>query len=429
MNRLSFALITAVALAGQAAICSAQQPVKKLSEGEAQDLATLLNIIETTSDYGLATKAYARAAAIDRNNVGLHEAQMRKMMKLGQPLAAYYPAKALNSLAPENALAWGITGYYESRKGNFDDALRNMLTSLEFDITNTSVLYNAGELVAWYEFETNQPRLSDRQKRIMDKLKENMHDLQEFSQGYEKAYADLKALSAVVQKLDELIADAEKRMERHRTNLKGIEDAVNNINSEIDDHEDNIKLLRKEYLNYLYDDDDDEDDYDHSHHHHDRENRIVRERIRDDIRDEENAISLLKRERNDLLREAKNVKSDLDNSRDEVSKLFSQRSEATRRVQDSLRWDPPTVDGVMTPEQKNLPRSTAKLPPMQRNPETEANARLRLAVAYIQNDMPEKAAGILHGIIENYNGTEAAKEAQKLLGGLPESKPKEESDS
>lgn len=419
MNRTLLVLIATVALACTAAISHAQRPAKKnskLSKYDVKNLATLINIIETTRDSARAIRAYARASTIDRNNVALHRAQMRKMLTLGVPLAASYPARALNGLDPKNALAWGVTGYAQGQKRNYDDALRATLKSLALDITNTSVLHSAGELIAWYESQAKPPKLTDRQKRLMDKLKDNMDQLETFLKGYVKIHAAFDKQSRLIKKFDKLIAEAESEADEHRDDLQELADAAGLINDEIDDHYDNIRLLRREYNRYTYIENDD----DHTRIRIRSYNWIRRQRILDEIEDEKDEISKLKRERNMLVRKARPIKRKLQKSRSKVNDIYGESRAATERFEASFRWDPPAVDGVMTPKRENIPRSNPKLPQMEIDPKEQANTKLRLARAYIDNDMPDKASEILRKIITKYKDTEAAKEAEKLLKKLPE---------
>jgi TolA-binding protein len=87
-----------------------------------------------------------------------------------------------------------------------------------------------------------------------------------------------------------------------------------------------------------------------------------------------------------------------------------------------LRWDPPSVDGVFTPEGANLPRKIrpttrpgTKPKIMTTSSEKVAARKLRMAKLYISNNRPKHALKLIEEILTDYPKTKTAVQAKELL--------------
>src|SRR6185369_5650590 len=83
--------------------------------------------IANAPDPSAAIDAYARAVAAGGDRVALEDAFVRRMVDFGVPEMAASQAADLNRSAPENGLAWAVTSYVESRKGNFNSAIDHLV--------------------------------------------------------------------------------------------------------------------------------------------------------------------------------------------------------------------------------------------------------------------------------------------------------------
>ena len=86
-----------------------------------------------------------------------------------------------------------------------------------------------------------------------------------------------------------------------------------------------------------------------------------------------------------------------------------------------LRWDPPSVDGVFTPESTSLPRKikhTTTRPSSQistSSSEVAASKKLKMAKLYANNKKFQRAREIILDILDKYPKTKSATKARELL--------------
>ena len=365
-----------------------------------------------------AMSAYARGCAINRSNTEIHDAYMRQMLKFGLPKIAYYPARELVRLDPNNSLAWGVVGYMQGKRGELEEAFSATIRSLENrrddpSPGDPSVLHNAGQLAAWYENEPDLPKLSDRARRALAQMKEELLANKQYSSAYETIQSAYKQSADLVAQLDKQIVAAEAEVSAIRQESMELEGRLREINDEIDRRNRAIdecwRELRGGSVSYYRDDAGRLISYR-------RYSRAYRDDLYDRIHQEERKVEQLKSERRTVQGRGRGVLVELKGKEAVMVRLQQQMLKAKIRTEQTFRWDPPAVDGVVTPEVENFPVTTQPAEPA--DPETQAGQRLKLAQLYIRHEMTEKAVEILQGILEDYDSTKAADQAKILLAKL-----------
>ena len=245
------AIVCAVVLAvsvpqrafGQTKPAVAAAPVKGVVT---QSLADLIKIIKTDSDPSVVLRSYTRACAINRMDPELNSVYMRRMLLMGRPSAAYMPARILSAQDADAGLAWAVIGYSMGRANKYSDALTATARALEFDSDDTSIMNNAGQLAAWFDNVPAPPRLGDREKRIMDKLKAKFAKSQVYTDAYNRVnsvYADCKAQRADLQGK---LTTAETTYNKTRTEELTMRANIARINSQIIQQNRKMKQLEKD---------------------------------------------------------------------------------------------------------------------------------------------------------------------------------------
>ena len=98
----------------------------------------------------------------------------------------------LSTLDEDAGLAWATRGYILGRSGKYADALIATARALEFNSDDDSIMNNAGQLAAWYDNAKIPPKIKDREKRIIAKLKAKFQT----SKSYKNAYARIHGVYA-----------------------------------------------------------------------------------------------------------------------------------------------------------------------------------------------------------------------------------------
>jgi tetratricopeptide (TPR) repeat protein len=383
-------------------------------------MADLIKIIKTDDDPSVVLRSYTRACALNRMDPELNSAYMRRMLLLGRPRAAYMSARILSAQDADAALAWAMIGYMMGRSNKYLDALTATARALEFNSDDPSILNNAGQLAAWFDNAPAPPKLGDREKRIMDKLKDKFAKSQVYIDAYKRVntvYVDCKTQRADLQ---DKLTTAETEYNKTRTeeltmraNIARINSQIIQQNKKIDELEKDIRRnrnrlnVRDELGRYVY-----------------NHRNILAENVR-----LQNALNAAEKKKDALRTEGAPMVPKIRIATAMGIKLRKDASGYRKTLKSirpavlrQLRWDPPAVDGVFTAEAGNLPRRIKPKPTTRTGPkvvitnsETAAAKKLRIAKLYISNNKIKYARNIILEIFEKYPKTKAAAEARALL--------------
>ena len=379
----------------------------------ADRLKAFIRAVAEADNPRAAMSAYARGCAIDRNKAELHDAYMKRMLKFGLPKIAYYPARVLVRLDPNNSLAWGVVGYMHGKRGELVEAFSATIRSLEKRRDDPSVLHNAGQLAAWYDNEPDLPKVSDRTRRSLAQMKKELLASKPYSSAYKTIKSAYTQRAGLVERLDKQVATAEAEVLAARRMAMEIDSQLRELANEIDRRKRMIDELWRELrtgAGYYYRDADGRLVY------YRRYRRAYRDDIYERIHQAEREVERLRSERRGVRSRGRAILVDLKGREVILSRFQQQIHTAKTRTEREFRWDPPAVDGVVTPEVEHFPVATRPSAPA--DPESQAGQRLKLAKLYLRHEMNEKAVVILQGILEDYPSAKAAKEAKVLLAKL-----------
>ncbi len=385
-------------------------------------LALLMDALRDAEKPGDAAGAYARANAISPDSLLLHELYMRRMLTFGLPQIAVHPARRLIGLGADSGLAYAVVGYNHGQEEELPDAFSATLRAAELIPDNPGVLNNAGQLVGWYESQVNPPKVSAASRRILDAKRGQLMEQKEFRDAYERVTGAYGRVSDALTDLDERIEDARAELRNAQAVALELDEQLRAINDEIDDHERAIDDLRRELI-YVYVRPRvyyDEDDYYRRRYYRRPRTGRLRDEIHDLIDEHEDAIDDLEDEAAAIRRRGGPVLARLERQRGRLDELTAEREQVLEGFQRHFRWDPPAVDGEITPQRENVNLSPGRRIELPENPEAEAARRLQLARLYLRNDLFERALEILDEVIHRYGDTKAGREARALLKSLSE---------
>lgn len=392
-------------------------------------LAIYLKAINDSDDASEIISLYARAAVANRNNPLLHETYVRRMLQLGLPQIAYYGARNLVVLDKENGLGWGVITYHQARRGEYDDAVTSAVRSVIKGRNNPGIQHNAGQLLAWQGLQSPPPGISNYLRQVLQRDWEDLMNRQAFRKAYDDLLAQAKEQQKLSDQARQQMAAAENALLAAQQATLDFERSLRDNGNEIDRRIRTINLLQNE-LNYsasysyglfiprggiypggavgpwgpgtfVYTPD---------------TANAYRDDLQGQIRAIEGEIADLRARQAIIRRQGQLSLGELNQKATGVEQLRRQLAASLAGgIEQKMRWDPPAVDGIITPELENIPRPkpAANAAP---NPELEARQRLDLARLYLNYDMAAKSVDILRGIVEKYPDTKAAAEARELLG-------------
>ncbi|MDP6545318.1 MAG: hypothetical protein QGH60_15140 [Phycisphaerae bacterium] len=412
-------ILSALAPAGA---CMAAEPTTAPAKvSAAKALAGHIETIKTEKDPSLVLRAYTKACALNRMDPELNSVYMRRMLKLGRPRAAYMSARILSAQDVDAGLSWAMIGYMMGRSNKYLDSLTATARALEFNSDDPSILNNVGQLAAWFDNAPAPPKLGNREKRIMDKLKDKFQKSQSYLDAYNRInsiYVNCKSQRA---DLEGKLTKAETAYNKVRTEELTMRADIKRINSQIIQQNKRLDELERELKrnrNRLYA--------------RDEEGRYYysRRAVLDEHARIQRSIDLAESRRNALRKEGAPTVPKIRVATSQGIKLrkdIGTYRTALKGIKPAilrqLRWDPPAVDGVFTAETTHLPRkikSTTRpsTKVVTRNPETDAAKRLKIAKLYASNKRLDRAREIILEIVEKYPRTKAAAAAKALLKSL-----------
>ncbi|MFB3892989.1 MAG: tol-pal system YbgF family protein [Phycisphaerae bacterium] len=376
-------------------------------------LGELVQTILQTDNAGTAVSAYAKATGIDAHCGALNNAYMRRMLQLGLPRIAAYPAQTLTLDEPRNYLAWAVVGYSAGKRGDWATALAATARALEGIPDDPSLLNNAGQLIAWYDGQKNPSVINDAARRIIGNSLPAWGKSEVFSRAFERVSAAIADRAKEQAAADKKVADAEAVLEASRKKVTELERLLRDVRAEIDAHRDNREQLRSSYNASFWTQTTD--------------GRIVpnplpdlnyRENLLRAINAEDAKIGSLKTDEDRVIRDGNAALADYKGNLSAVEQLRQKAKLGAPKFAQYFRWDPPAVDGVMTPEADNFPAGVEKRAAVPQDAEAEARQKMDLARLYLANGMNKQAADALQQVVAKYGSTKSAAEAKEMLSRI-----------
>jgi hypothetical protein len=148
------------------------------------EMLPFLKAIREANTVAAAAEAYTGGGAIDRRNVELNQAYLRRLLQLGQPQTAGIPAAVLASIPVSDGMACGVVGYNCARQNDLPRALTSTMQAAGLLSDDNSIQGNLGQLVAWYE-GAKTFKLSATDQGSLDRLKTILASKPAYAAGYE----------------------------------------------------------------------------------------------------------------------------------------------------------------------------------------------------------------------------------------------------
>ncbi len=377
-------------------------------------LAGLIGRIKHADQPEAAARAYAGACSIDRSSIDLHRAYMRRMLKFGLPQYAFHPAHILTRLDTANGLAWGVVVYRHGKGNKMHDALAAAIRAEETESDNPGILHNLGMLTAWREKNpAAKGKLPARLAESLDKRLDQWRRSDAFAGAHAKIVSAYEGRDKVKKKWDDKIAAAEAKLAplreevaKIRRELKKLEDDKKSHKRRLSRHKRDLRAVKAEIEEY--------EAQGKSTKHLKRE----ASGLRDDIRRERDTIDKIDRIGSRLWRDGKAEFERCRKKQADIDKMQADGRKETAAAGPVFHWQPPAVDGAVTPQRKNFRASATQSAKGPDDAETRAAKLLKLARLYLKNDMRAKARELLKTIQKLYKNTAAAKEAKDLLEKL-----------
>ena len=393
-------------------------------------LTQAIKTIETAKEVKQVAAAYAEGCTVNRKSVKLQRAYMRRMLKLGRPDVAYHAAQMLVQIEPRNGLAWGTVGYVQASGGQLAQGLVPCLKGAQLEPGNPSIAQNAAQILAWYEGTAKRPKLADAGKQVLDSVKSASSRGGALAKAYRSAKAVYAKLADERKEAEQHVSEAEAEAKKVEQALEKVATTIRARGKSYESEERGIYSLRRSLARTEY-------NLSRTGDYHRRQSlERGRERIIRSIRDKQRNCRKLLDEGKKLQKDKHALMSKLRVRRDKVAALRRESDRIAAGVPRAFRWQPPAVDGVVTPPRKATASASPKSSSAGKNggksgstpsgkalstrvAEAEAADKLGLAKLYLESKLNDSAKKLLQQILTKYANTAAAKEAATLIKKLP----------
>jgi len=405
---------------------------------EVDEFTKIVQSIDSATTPDAAANAYAKGCTMNRRSSRLQLAYLRKMLQLGRPDIAQFPAGELSTIDPKAGLAWGTLAYMQAKKAQYLAALTPAVKAAELEPKNEPICLDAAQLVAWYEAGKRGSVAAD----IVKTMKDLPSASKEFAAAYKRAkeafkkLADAKADKDKQANLAEAVAkQAEAEYKKYADQLKSAGQAYNKECNRLQDAQQELNRL-------------DSNNYNNNNSRHGRfnpqpNNQSQRDSIQRRINDIQKNLRQQENEGKKIRNEMEKAQKEALAKRQQATKLAGEAKKLADGMPDNFGWLPPAVDGVATPDatvakpastgqkaagpassylvpdQPATPSAgTQQAPIEQRLAEAQAADKLQMAKLCLASDddaMKTRAHELLDEIVAKFASTPSAAEAKQLL--------------
>ncbi len=401
------------------------RPADQDEAAKAARLAEAVDTIAHADNPYVAMKAYAQGSAVDRSHTPLHEAHLKRMLKFGLVHPAAIAAKVLHAYDNDNALAQAMLGYHvarNARKEEYADALVLTARALKQMPDNDGVLANFGNLLAWRRVDGAKAELPGDVRRELDELATAVAEKTAFKNAYERAHkqfseraklrdAQQSKIEAIEAKIQPRIAEIhtiDKTMRELTRAMKALEEDVNQTQHAIN------------VLQYKLDHPDQRSDHETYHF------LITRKaQFEQQLTLQQGRLDRAKRDHRDQRIKGIEIVGEINKLKAAKRIEEQQLARFLRKHQPTLFWDPPAIDGEITPETTlasfRRPPNTEPADNEDSTPTAlpaEADKMLQLAENYFRAGLADKARALCKDVRDRWPGTEAASRADTLLAKI-----------
>ncbi len=441
---LGIAKTSFVTLLLAASLGLAQAPAEP-SQAE-KELARLTARIEQAGTLQEAAKAFAQGRTIQPYHLPLLEAYMVRTLQLGQERVALTPARMILLIEPNHASALSLISFYAARQGEYPLALEMSSRGVLRDRTDPSLLYNMGQLLAWYDRQVMPPRLDNGVLRRIRIVRQSFQEDPIFQKAYQGVQETYERQEKLTRKLQEELSDEEKRYQRLNQQILAIQADLRDVQDEISEEEAQIRLLHAHrwynrsaphvvtvyrrhpstgvYVNYDgtwirgsgY--------VTHSPGTVVTGTDVVQQQVvigtgrnevfEEAVRESKRQIDRLEDREDDLQALGRSLLPEWRRLGNKLGKMRQAVDQTTQAVERRLAWEPPTIEDKVV----DLDGPAPIVQPKAQSPEVRANSYLKLAQLYAANGFVQQARRYANMVLQEYRDTPSAPKAARLLGQL-----------
>lgn len=391
------------------------------------ELAKALAVIRTSPVPADIADAYRDARAKNPASIELHRAYMLRMLKYGVIPPAQGAAERLVALDPADGLAWAVLAYSHGKAGRYAKALDSALHAAASESENPSVQAALGQLLAWRENAPEAADLPAATKAALDAARDKLN-----------ARAPFASAHAALAKVYTDVADHRKRLEdrlaAHRADMQALEHDFAALGKQLDDIDREIGVLQGRIARTR------REMYSLTHQATSTppppkpgspptpptykpltaDERTLCDSYQQSIQADEAALRDLNAKHDLVIRQRTDLRAKAKKMTETLNTLSAELKSVADGIAKRFRWDPPAVEGVVTPARDLFPSASppsAATGPAPASPQP-GERELKLAQLHLDNGRTDLARAKLESLIAQFPDTPAAAKARQILDSI-----------
>jgi hypothetical protein len=205
-------------------------PAQTTQPATAQAMAGAIQAIHDANTVSEAAKAYAAGCNLDRGSADLNRAYLQRLIRLGQPETAIYPANNLVSTGSADGLTYWTLAYCSGRKSEYINALSWTRKAAATIRDSNALLYQLGQLTAWCD--ATSPAIPAADAKAVAQLKEDLSSGPAYAEGYNATKAVEYLKKQVAQEEGKGRAEEQQALSL-KANLDSLNSQLRDLNTEI----------------------------------------------------------------------------------------------------------------------------------------------------------------------------------------------------
>jgi TolA-binding protein len=377
--------------------------------------------IRNATDARRAGEIYVSVARSAPESAELRDVYVRKMLEFGQLTKAFSPAKALVKLDPSNGVAWAVVG---AKSTSTTEAFSATVRAASLLAGDANVMKNLGQLVCWYEHETESekpPKVEPEVMKIFEANREAWGSNEAFKAGFDRRQKGYDAHQKAVEGVEKSMEQTKADVEDIKGQLEEVEEKIAECRARIKELEEELRVYsvtqrdkdgKKKKVGRVYGD-------------RTTMAEVTRQRTRlGELANEKKTLigqgkklgSKYRKLEGTLAKTKRNEKGPMRDA-DADFKFAAPASVAVVEGASESDDDDPVAeddDDTAASDDDEAADESAALAAA----EKAAGKLLKRAKLYLKNNMNDKAKTILQDIVDEYGSTASGAEAKKLLKDL-----------
>lgn len=165
----------------------ATRPAEPVAVQQPRPVDALVQRVREAQDPSSAIQAYADARALAPNDLEVQKAFVHRMVELGLPEMANQQAQDVLTRAPNDGVAWAVSGYLAAKRNQMGSAATDLASASQLAPDDPFVQRTGAQIVAWADSHKDKTDVSPQALVAIGTIRDKLSGRPEYAQAYQGA--------------------------------------------------------------------------------------------------------------------------------------------------------------------------------------------------------------------------------------------------